>query len=132
MRTLRFAQPAVFAALLLLGWSTTSAATASAAELFGGPLEPGASNRLDCRIVNVGSKAIDVVMDVFDGNGNLIRSSAFLGLVPLRGTIMGTTAAAPPFPRVCKFSGTFAKTKVRATVSVVDPSAGAIAAVEAH
>jgi len=125
MNVVRIAAPAFVVFFLL-----TSIA-ASAADLFGGPLEPDGSSELQCRIVNVGNKSIDVFIETFDGNGNLINNTSFLGLVPLRGTVLGTPAANGP--RVCRFFGDFSKNEVRATVSVVERSSiGAIAAVEAN
>jgi hypothetical protein len=124
MRNMRIA---ALAGALVLALS----APASAAELFGGPLNPGTSNTLLCHIVNLQVSDISVTIELFDGLGAAaaVPFVGTLGHLEAVGVFVNTT---PPAARTCKFSGNFSKAKVRATAQIWNATQGALAAVDAR
>jgi hypothetical protein len=81
-------------------------------------------NSLDCRIVNTGNEAITVLFEMVDGNGIVILDDTIN--VPAGGArainLTNTSAAAQ-----CRFSGSFKRKAVRASVEVLDANFRTIA-----
>ena len=96
------------------------AGTARAATLFAGPIQVGAGNDLECRIVNVDKVAREVSIHIFDRNGVQVDE--------------GTTSLAPlasfrdrsPDPAVtCRFTVEGGKKRYRATACAQQGGAAA-------
>jgi hypothetical protein len=116
----------VFVSVLFL-----ATGTASAAELFGGPLEVGTGAKLTCQITNIGTRTVEGDIEIFDSDGAIHGPVGFT-LGPRKSVGITAVGVAGSWPRTCKFSGSFSRSKVRATASVVDAADNVTAAVEAH
>src|SRR5262245_51388929 len=99
-------------------------AAASATELWAGPVQGGsiqAGNRfVGCAISNTGDKGIDVTIEMFDPNGNRVGGPADFGVFPHGSAAFNLNVDG----RLCRFSGNFSRSKVRATASTLELIAG--------
>jgi len=96
------------------------AAAASASELWAGPVQGGdiqAGNRLvGCSISNIGDNGIEVTIEMFAPDGKTVAGPVDFGVFP-HGSV---TFPAFADGRLCKFSGNFSKSKVRAAASTFE------------
>src|SRR5262249_38699601 len=89
-------------------------------ELWAGPVQGGdlqAGNRLvGCSISNIGDNGIEVTIEMFAPDGKTVAGPVDFGVFP-HGSV---TFPAFADGRLCKFSGNFYKSKVRAAASTFE------------
>jgi hypothetical protein len=89
---------------------------AYATELFGGPLFPG-TGRLTCMGVNLGTRDITVLTQIFDRDGVEVGNQEET-IAP--GHVGGISIGGALDPTYCRMSGNFSPRQFRATLTVGD------------
>lgn len=113
---------------LSFGALVASSGSAAAATLISPPLVAEGTNVLDCYLINIGPVTRQVVIEVLNREGNVVKRVR-TELAPFEEDVARTTAAERG--RVCRFIVPGSRFQYRASILVRQEGVGAISALSA-